>query len=48
MKTPDNNHDLLREALWYLEELKKRAHPDEPFLEDDLADLIIRIENEIR
>lgn len=49
MKTQDkNNHDLLREALWYLGELKKRAYPCAMDIEDDLADLIIRIENEIR
>ncbi len=47
MKTPDNNHDLLREALWYLEELEKEySRSGVPFL--GLAQLIIRIENEIR
>ncbi len=48
MKTPDNNHDLLREALWYLQELKRTVYPMAMGTGDDLADLIIRIENEIR
>ncbi len=43
MKTPDNNHDLLREALWYLEELLSTQE----FEDKELAQLIIRIENEI-
>ncbi len=44
---PDNNHDLLREALWYLQELE-REYSASGVPDQGLIKLIIRIENEIR